>query len=77
MNYVKNLRGELYEKISGAKIFKDFYLEDFNSSSKRITSNCEINFVNFKNEMAPFLLIEPKNIYKESMIEINDIKYNF
>ena len=74
MDYVKNMRGELYEKICSAKIFKDFYLEDLAYPSKKITPNFQMNFDKFKNEIAPFLIIGEKPEKPELMKKISEIK---
>ena len=72
--YSKMMRGELYEKISCAKIYKDFFLEDFNHPSRQIAANCEINFGELKSQIATYLVIEPNPVYKDYMDEIYELK---
>ena len=74
MDYVKNMRGELYEKICSAKIFKDFYLEDLAYPSKKITPNFQMNFDKLKNEIAPFLIIDENPEKPQLMKKISEIK---
>jgi len=74
--YVRKIRGELYERISSFKIFKNFFLEDFNHPSKKISSNYEMNFNKFKSEIAPYLVIEPNQAYKDYMKDIIQLKNN-
>ena len=74
LKYSKMMRGELYEKISSIKIYKDFFLEDFNHPSRQITANCEINFGELRSQIATYLIIDPNPVYKEYMNEIYELK---
>ena len=73
-DYVKKMRGELYEKISSAKIFKDFYLEDIAYPSKKITPNIELNFDKLKSEIAPLLIFGERPEKPELTEKIIEIK---
>ncbi len=74
VDYIKKIRGELNEKISSAKIFKDFYLEDITYPSRKITSNLEINFDKLKSEIAPLLIFAERPEKPEFTKKIIEIK---
>ena len=74
LEYVKKMRGELYERISSAKIFKDFYLEDITYPSKKIKCNFQMNFDKLKQEIAPFLIIDENQEKPELTKKIIEIK---
>ena len=74
LEYVKKMRGELYERISSAKIFKDFYLEDITYPSKKIKCNFQMNFDKLKQEIAPLLIIAENQEKPELTKKIIEIK---
>ena len=74
LEYVKKMRGELYERISSAKIFKDFYLEDITYPSKKIKCNFQMNFDKLKQEIAPLLIIDENQEKPELTKKIIEIK---
>jgi len=74
IDYVKKMRGELYEKISSAKIFKDFYLEDIAYPSKKITQNFQMTFDKLKDEIAPLLIIGERPEKPELTKKIFEVK---
>ena len=74
IDYVKKMRGELYEKISSIKIFKDFYLEDITYPSKKITPNFQINFDKLKSEIAPLLIFGERSEKPETTKKIFELK---
>ena len=74
LEYAKKMRGELYERISSAKIFKDFYLEDITFPSKKINCNFQMNFDKLKQEIAPLLIIDENQEKPELTKKIIEIK---
>ena len=43
--HIKNIYGNLYEKIANVQIYKAFYLEDLSFSNKEITTNKELEYI--------------------------------
>ena len=79
--HIKNIYGNLYEKIANVQIYKAFYLEDLCFSNKEITTNKELEYSLLKEEFSPLFFFELKpdiKLIKDNIFKLrNQIENHF
>ena len=79
--HIKNIYGNLCEKIVNVQIYKAFYLEDLSFSNKEITTNKELEYNLLKEEFSSLFFFELKpdiKLIKDNIFKLrNQIENHF